>query len=216
MERQALFLMDAKTMFTLFQMMERVLAKVLPKRNQGGGWVSLRARIRGASSQVHVERGAFVQEYASLLCKGKESKIEIGAGTFINPYAKLNTTTSGFIKIGKNCSIHSFCVLYGAGGLTIGDHVRMATHAIVVGGNHGFDDPDLPLHEQQPTKKGIKIGDDVWIGAGVIILDGVTIGPHAVIGAGSVVTRDIPAESVAMGVPAKVTRMRGDKKKPLA
>lgn len=200
-------------MFEFIRKLERVLVKVLPKRNQGGGWVSLRARIHGSPRQVYVEKGSFVQEYASLACKGSGTKIEIGSGTFINPYAKLNTT-GGFIKIGKDCCIHSFCVLYGAGGLTIGDHVRMATHAIVVGGNHGFDNPDLPLHEQEGTAKGIAIGDDVWIGAGAIILDGVTIGAHSVIGAGSVVTKDIPAESVAMGVPAKVTRKRGDAKKP--
>jgi len=53
----------------------------------------------------------------------------------------------------------------------------------------------------------------VWIGAGVIILDGVTIGPHAVIGAGSVVTKDIPADSIAVGVPARVMRKRGEKEK---
>lgn len=199
-------------MYTFIKKFESFLVKVLPRRNKGGGWVSLRAKIQGRSGQIHVEKGAFVQEYASLICKGEKSEIEIGASTFINPYAKLNTTDGGFIKIGKNSCIHSFCVLYGAGGLTIGDHVRMATHTIVVGGNHGFDDPDMPIHEQQGTKKGITIGDDVWIGAGVIIVDGVTIGPHSVIGAGSVVTKDIPAESVAMGVPAKVTRMRGQKK----
>lgn len=198
----------------LIRTIARLLEKLSPRRHEGGGWVSSKARVSGRRDQVRVEEGAFVQEYARLVCKGEGSSIGIGAGTFIDPYAELNTTKGGSIRIGKGCSIHSFCVLYGAGGLTIGDHVRMATHTIVIGGNHGFDDPDRPIHEQEGTRKGITIGDDVWIGAGVIILDGVTIGPHAVIGAGSVVTRDIPADGVAMGVPAKVVRKRGETKMP--
>lgn len=200
-------------MFNLIRKIERLLVKISPRRNEGGGWVSFRARIHGSPGQLRVEKGAFVEEYASLICKGEGSGIGIGAGTFIDPYAELNTTKGGRIQIGKACSIHSFCVIYGAGGVTIGDHVRMATHTVVVGGNHGFDDPEQPIHAQEGTKKGITIGDDVWIGAGVIILDGVTIGPHAVIGAGSVVTKDIPADSIAYGTPANVVRKRGEKEK---
>jgi acetyltransferase-like isoleucine patch superfamily enzyme len=200
-------------MRALLQKLERILVRALPKRHQGAGWISLRADVRGPANRIRVDAGAFVQERASLVCKGEGTRIEIGSGSFVDPYAELNTT-GGSITIGKDSCIHSFCVLYGAGGLTIGDHVRIATHALIIGGNHGFDVPDAPIHEQEGTKKGIRIGDDVWIGAGAIILDGVTIGAHAVIGAGSVVTRDIPADAVAMGVPAKVARMRGETKKP--
>jgi acetyltransferase-like isoleucine patch superfamily enzyme len=60
------------------------------------------------------------------------------------------------------------------------------------------------------TKGGIVVGDDVWLGFGVVVLDGVRIGKGAVVGAGSVVTRDIPDNAIAVGVPARVVKMRGD------
>lgn len=202
-------------MWGILQKIEHLLTKLLPKRHQGDGWVSWRARVRGRANRIRIKMGAFVQDYASLICKGQDAYIEIGEDTFIDPYAELNAM-DGTIVIGKHTSIHSFCVLYGAGGLTIGDHVRMATHTMVIGGNHGFDDPNLPLHAQPAVARGIRIGNDVWIGAGAIVLDGVTIGDHAVVAAGAVVTKDVSANSIVMGVPAKVTRMRGDKKGPPA
>ncbi|MBI5189859.1 MAG: acyltransferase [Nitrospirae bacterium] len=137
------------------------------------------------------------------------SRIEIGEGTIILEYASLYTV-GGFIKIGRGCSVNNFCVLYGHGGLTIGDGVSIAAHTVIVPANHRFDDTGLPIKLQGETKKGIVIGDDVWIGANVTVLDGVTIGDGSVVGAGSVVTRDIPPMSVAAGNPARVIRRRGE------
>jgi acetyltransferase-like isoleucine patch superfamily enzyme len=75
--------------------------------------------------------------------------------------------------------------------------------------NHVFDDPNRLIRQQPLTCKGITIEDDCWIGTGVRILDGVTIGQGSVIGAGAVVNKDIPPYSVAVGVPAKVISKRG-------
>jgi acetyltransferase-like isoleucine patch superfamily enzyme len=118
-------------------------------------------------------------------------------------------TYGGDIDIGVNCSVNPYCVLYGLGGLKIGDNVRIAAHTVIVPANHTFDDPSIPICRQPETKKGIIIEDDVWIGAGCRILDGVRIGRGSVIGAGSVVTKSIPEMSVAVGVPARVIRRRG-------
>jgi acetyltransferase-like isoleucine patch superfamily enzyme len=78
--------------------------------------------------------------------------------------------------------------------------------------NHGIE-PDKPIRKQPlETKGGIVIDDDAWLGFGVIVLDGVRIGKGAVIGAGSVVTHDVPDNAIAAGVPARVVKMRDELK----
>lgn len=86
---------------------------------------------------------------------------------------------------------------------------NIAAHTVIIPANHNFDRMDLPISRQGLTTKGINIGNDVWIGANVVILDGVEIGDGCVIGASSVVTKSIPNNSVAVGNPAKVIKSRG-------
>lgn len=124
------------------------------------------------------------------------------------PDAKL-IPQQGYIKIGRDCSIQYGCLLYGVGGLEIGDNTRIAAHTVITPMNHIFSDPNVPIWRQGETAVGIKIGNDVWIGSDVKILDGVEIGDGSVIGAGSIVTKSIPPYSVALGVPAKVVKRRG-------
>jgi acetyltransferase-like isoleucine patch superfamily enzyme len=114
------------------------------------------------------------------------SQLSIGEHTYIGPY----TCISGYgkIEIGKDCLI--------------------ASHTSVYGHNYNFEDSTKKIREQGFNYKGIKIEDDCWLGSGVKVLDGVTIGKGSVIGAGAVVTKDIPPYSVAVGVPAKVINSR--------
>lgn len=116
----------------------------------------------------------------------------------------------GHVNIGEFCTINPFCVLYGHGGLQIGNFVRIATHTVIIPANHVFDDANTPIARQGLTKRGVRIGDDVWIGAGVRILDGVTIGSGAIIAAGSVVNKNVPPLTIVGGIPAKFMRKRGD------
>jgi serine acetyltransferase len=125
----------------------------------------------------------------------------ISDGVIIAPYG-------GSIEIGAHAYIGPYCVLYGHGGLTIGRNTMIGAHTIIVPANHGIARLDMPMGSQPLTKKGIAIGEDVWIGAGCKVLDGVHIGNGAVIGAGSVVTKDIDAYLIALGVPAKVVGSR--------
>ena len=138
----------------------------------------------------------------------RAGRIEIGAGTIIQPFAFLHSH-AGLIRIGRDCSINPYAVLYGEGGLIIGDHVRIASHAVLVPGSHQFDRLDVPMIQQGMTYQGIFIEDDVWIGAGVKILDGVRVARGCVLGAGCVVTHSTEPDGVYAGVPARRIKTRG-------
>lgn len=177
-----------------------------------GAFLSTRAKIEGCARNISISSGSRIREHAWLNCMDSNSLIEIGGGTLIMPFAKLVAGFGGKIIVGKNCSIHSFDVLYGfSGGLTIGDNVRIGVHSVFVSGNHQFEDPSKGPNEQGFSSQGIEIGSGTWIGASVKILDGVKIGERAVIGAGSVVTRSMPSDYICAGVPAKPIRERWEK-----
>ena len=139
---------------------------------------------------------------------GPSPNIVIGEATKISPEAML-IPQQGSIRIGRNCTIQYGCVLYGVGGLLIGDDSRIAAHTIITPMNHVYADPAVPIWKQGETAKGVVIGRDVWIGANVKIVDGVTVGDGAIVGAGSVVTKDVPPFAIAVGIPAKVIKTRG-------
>jgi acetyltransferase-like isoleucine patch superfamily enzyme len=117
-------------------------------------------------------------------------------------------TYGGNIEIGNFSTVNPFSVLYGQGGLYIGNGVRIAAQTVIIPANHDYADPDRFIHEQGITCLGIRIEDDVWVGAGARILDGVTIGKGAIIGSGSVVTRDVPSFAIVGGVPARILKYR--------
>jgi acetyltransferase-like isoleucine patch superfamily enzyme len=150
-----------------------------------------------ASAKIQIDTDGCAFGGSVLISEGAT----ISDGVIIAPYG-------GSIEIGARTCIGPYCVLYGHGGLTIGRDTMIGAHTIIVPANHGFKQPDRPIHAQPLTKKGIVIGEDVWIGAGCEVLDGVHIGKSAVIGAGSVVTKDIDAYSKALGVPARAVGSR--------
>lgn len=156
-------------------------------------------------------------------------RIVIGSGCFISRHACIKTINGGSIRIGDNCTIcdyamiltysgnitvgnnstvNPFCILYGHGGLKIGNGVRIAAHTVIIPASHNYEDPDKFIYKQGMTCLGIEIQDDVWIGCGARILDGVTIKKGAVIGSGAVVTNDVPEYAVVAGVPAEIVKYR--------
>jgi acetyltransferase-like isoleucine patch superfamily enzyme len=88
--------------------------------------------------------------------------------------------------------------------VTLGDHLTIGAHSVVVSGNPDYSRLDIPMKRQVGSIGGISIGNDVWVGVGARITDGVTIGSGSVIGAGAVVTDDVPDYAIAAGVPAKI------------
>lgn len=110
------------------------------------------------------------------------------------------------IDIGSHTHFAPYGVLYGP--LTIGTHCAVAAHVVFASVGHGYDRTDIPMVEQPTTKAEIVLENDVWIGANAVIIGGVTIGEGSIVGAGSVVTKDVPPYSVVGGTPARVIRNR--------
>lgn len=101
------------------------------------------------------------------------------------------------VKIGKRVYINTGCLMMSAGGITIGDDTQIAANVQLISNNHDFYD------RQIITCKPINIGRNVWLGAGATILPGITIGDNAVVGAGSVVTKDVAPDTIVAGNPAR-------------
>lgn len=158
-------------------------------------------RLRGA----RIGTGSYISPRAVLQ---EHARIVIGQRTLVGRHVEL-VPQGGSITIGNDCSLNNHVVFYGAGGITVRDGCRIATGVVIVAFNHGYDDLTLPIRRQPITARGVVVEDEVWIGARSILLDGVTVGSGSVIGAGSVVTHDVPEYAVVAGNPARVLRRRG-------
>lgn len=145
--------------------------------------------------------GAYVAAQAAVFT----TRLVLGEQSWIAGHALVR----GEAVFGAHCTVNAYAMI--SGKVTCGDGVRIASHASLVGFNHGYDDPDTPIYLQPHESRGITIEDDVWIGANAVIVDGVRIGRGAIIAAGAVVSRDVPSMAIVGGVPAKVLRYRGRK-----
>ncbi|GAX34321.1 acyltransferase [Nodularia sp. NIES-3585] len=142
-------------------------------------------------SDIELEADCALDRGVTLVCSGDSlphPKIVIGANTYINRHTFIDAIE--LITLGQHCAIGPGCY--------ITDH------------DHGCH-PSLPPLAQPMISKATIVGDRVWIGANVTILKGVTIGNDAVVGAGSVVTKDIPEKAIAVGNPAKVIKYHPEK-----
>lgn len=139
----------------------------------------------------------FTEEYDNLV---KELFGEnLGAGSRITP--PISGACVGSVKIGKNVIINSNLLAMARGGITIEDNAMIAANVQLISNNH--DPYDLWILPCKP----VLIKEYAWIGAGATILPGVCVGKHAIVGAGSVVTKDVPDYAVAVGNPARVVKM---------
>lgn len=148
-----------------------------------------------------------------------------GRGSKIYHSVRMDTPPYRRFWLGRHSVVESYCCINNAvGDVTIGDHTRIGIHCTVIGPacigshvnlaqgitvtalNHNFSIANQRIDEQGISTQPVVISDDVWIGANAVILPGVTIGRHAVIAAGAVVTKDVPDYTVVGGVPAKVIK----------
>lgn len=170
-------------------------------------WILKRIWLR--LQGVRIGSGAWVAPGARIERQG--GAISIGARTTIHEGALL-LASGGTITLGCDCSVNPGCILYGHGGLQIGDDVRIAAYTVFVPANHCFDDAARPIREQGESRLGIRVGNDVWFGAHVTVLDGVAIADGCVIAAGCVVTRSTEPLGIYLGNPARLARYRGDRR----
>jgi acetyltransferase-like isoleucine patch superfamily enzyme len=143
-----------------------------------------------------------------------EQYIHIGENTLIGPDISLSAgmvpgqecITNPVVSIGDRCLIGRGSGIVGHFSIEIGDDVWTGHNVYITDQNHGYEDVSLPISKQSQPERSVKIGSGSWLGYGSVVLPGVTIGEHCVIGANSVVTRDVPSYSVAVGVPARVIK----------
>ncbi|WP_433162043.1 acyltransferase [Kribbella sp. CA-247076] len=154
---------------------------------------------------VSLADSAYVAESAAVYC----DELTLGERSYIAAHAYV----TGHVTLGSDSTINPFSAVRGR--ISIGDGVRIGAHTSLLAFNHGTA-PGEPIFRQKHTSLGITVGDDVWIGSNVTVLDGVTIGPHSIIGAGAVVTKDVPANTIAAGNPARVLRSRDTSARPAA
>ena len=160
--------------------------------------------------QIELGQRVFIDDDVTIYAHRDGGKFSIGAQSSIQRYTILELIKGGEITLGRNTHIQARCNLTAAlGSIHIGDNVQIAPNCALYPYQHGFSDPDTPISQQPLTSKGdIIIKDNAWLGVGVIVLDGVTIGRGAIIGAGAIVTESIPAMAIAVGAPARVVSQR--------
>jgi acetyltransferase-like isoleucine patch superfamily enzyme len=154
-------------------------------------------------SGVYIDQGAYLHACPAGIAIGDNSFVMHGSVLHVYNFREL---PHAFIRIGSDCLIGELNVLRGQGGITIGNRVYTGPLVQILAVNHVFDNPNQPMIEQGITAEGIHIEDDVWLGAGSIITDGVRIGRGAVVAAGAVVTQDVPPHTVVGGVPARILK----------
>jgi acetyltransferase-like isoleucine patch superfamily enzyme len=143
-----------------------------------------------------------------------EYAISIGSSTVIGRDVGLSAglipghpgLPADVVRIGDRCLIGRGSSIVGHGSIVIEDDVWTGQHVHITDMNHGYELLDHPIGAQGSPVRPVRVGAGSWLGHGVVVLPGVTIGRHVVVGAGAVVTRDLPDYSVAVGVPARVVR----------
>ena len=154
-------------------------------------------------------RGAFARWplHGNVLEMLREGRLEVGEHALLEPGVWLTAPAPGRIRIGGGSFLNLGVMVAAVDLVEIGAHCMLANGCLVTDADHRFDDPDRPVPWQGFTSRGpTRLGDNVWCGAHVVVTSGVTIGERCVIGANSVVTRDLPPRSVAAGAPARVLR----------
>lgn len=172
-------------------------------------YISSHAQIR--CPKLHLGRSCFIDDGVTIYAHSDGGEVRLGDRVHIYRGTIIEVGAGGNVIIGDDTHIQSSCNLKGfLGDLTIGRNVQIAPHCGFSPYEHNFERRDVPIKMQGVRSAGdIVLEDDVWLGWGVAVLEGVRIGQGAVVGAGAVVTTDLPAYAVAVGVPAHVVRMRG-------
>jgi acetyltransferase-like isoleucine patch superfamily enzyme len=142
---------------------------------------------------------------------GKEARIELGRWSWLGHGCKLRCH-EGVVSIGAKSVLGQECTISAYQHVSIGRECVIADRVMMIDFDHGVTEVERPIRLQGIYKRDVRVGNNVWIGYGACILRGVRVGDNAVIGTNAVVTRDVPANAVVAGVPARLIRMRDEPK----
>lgn len=160
--------------------------------------------------KIRIGDNVVIDDNCLLDAKGWDNNgITIASGVFVGRNTIL-TCKNGDITVGENTMLSANCEVFSGSRVSIGRDCEIAAYTYLIGGDHAHSRSDVPVAEQGLVSRGIQVGDNVWLGAGVKVLDGVSIGRDSIVGAGAVVTADLPPFSVAVGVPARVVKLRSE------
>ena len=158
--------------------------------------------------KIRIGDNVVVDDACCLDAKGADNRgIDIGNGVFIGRGTILSCK-NGDIVIDDHANIGFNCEIFSGSRVRLGKHALVAAYTYLVGGDHTFDRTDAPVLRQERVARGIEVDDNVWLGAHVVVADGVTIGRDAIVGAGAVVRDEVPPFAIAAGVPARIIRDR--------
>jgi acetyltransferase-like isoleucine patch superfamily enzyme len=167
--------------------------------------------LRG-TGKIHLGDHVALDDGVVIDARGPDAEVRLGDDALASRNV-IFRARNGRIRLGNHANIGVSCLLATNSTLEVGDDTLVAAFCyLIAGGNHGYQDPDIPIRLQGfENRGGIRIGNDVWIGSHVAVQDGVTIQNRAVIGCHAMVNKDIPELGVAWGIPAMVHRKRGEK-----
>lgn len=165
------------------------------RRALNGGKIAF-LRFKGCSVDwsAEIHPSAVFERSGGTIAIGPRTQIDCGV---------IIRAMGGRIQIGSDCNVNAYSFLSGAGGLDICNFVMIGSHVSIYASNHKFADTSVPMTKQGLDLKGIGIEQDVWVGTGVRILDGVRVGMGSVLAAGAVITNSTESYSINAGVPAR-------------
>jgi len=140
---------------------------------------------------------------------GRKARVELGRWSWIGHGTKIRCH-EGVVSIGAKTVLGQECTISAFQHVSIGRECVIADRVMLIDFDHGIVEVDRPIRHQGIYKRDVRVGNNVWIGYGACILRGVTVGDNAVIGTNAVVTKDVPANAIVGGVPARVIRMRDE------
>jgi acetyltransferase-like isoleucine patch superfamily enzyme len=167
--------------------------------------------------KIKIGNNTIIDDNVMIDAKGSDNRgITIGDDCFIGRNSILSCK-DGDIELGDRANVGFNCNIMSTSLVRVGrDNLISAYTYLVGGGNYDLDSVDIPINKslRAERNRGIRLGDNVWIGAHSVVLDGVSIGEGAAIAAGAIVAKDMPAWSIAAGVPAAVVKQRGQARGP--
>jgi acetyltransferase-like isoleucine patch superfamily enzyme len=166
-----------------------------------------RSMILRCPGRIRIGNQVLIDDQVVLDAKGSSSRIDLGDRILIGRHCILSCNEAT-IRIGDSASIGPFCFFAAKGDIVVGANVSIGSGTHFMAGAHASDDPDLPVSRQARIAAGIVVEDNVWIGTGATILDGVTVGRNSIVGVDAVVNKDVPPWTIVFGNPARVVQKR--------